>query len=134
YHLGILVNPGILNETGITILFNLNLLVSFFMIFMFMSSISRINRLKTREADILHQRQSILEAQIHQKQMDEAKVQFQYQKLESEYQQLDMFSHIISHNLRGPISRVSGILELLKPYPPSSREQQQLMEHLQASV
>jgi signal transduction histidine kinase len=66
--------------------------------------------------------------------LDETKVQFQYQKLEGEYQQLDMFSHIISHNLRGPISRVSGILELLKPYPCTSEEQQMLMGHLNSSI
>ncbi|MBX9853148.1 MAG: HAMP domain-containing histidine kinase [Cytophagaceae bacterium] len=134
YHSGILVNPGVLTETEITILFNLNLFTSFFMVFMFMTSISRINRFKTREAEVLYQKQSMLKAQIHQKQLDETKVQFQYKKLESEYQQLDMFSHIISHNLRGPISRVSGILQLLKPYSSASGDQQQLMEHLNSSV
>ncbi|MFL5729926.1 MAG: sensor histidine kinase [Cytophagaceae bacterium] len=135
YHNGYLVNPGVLSDAAYDILFNANLLVAFFMVFMFMSSISQINKLKTREAEELYQNQRLLEAQIHQKQLDEAKVQFQYQKLESEYQQLDMFSHIISHNLRGPISRVSGILELLKPYSGnSSKEQQMLMQHLNSSV
>lgn len=134
YNIGWLVNPDILSHRSITILFNLNLLVSFFMIFMFMNSIRRINKLKSKEAEDLHQKQSFLEAQIYQQQLDETKVQFQYQKLESEYEQLDMFSHIISHNLRGPISRVSGILELLKPYSFTSGEQQELMGHLHSSV
>jgi signal transduction histidine kinase len=132
---GYLVNPGIFNEAANNTLFNINLLIAFFMVFMFMSSISQINKLKTKEAEDLYLNQRHLEAQIHQKQLDEAKVQFQYQKLESEYQQLDMFSHIISHNLRGPISRVSGILELLKPHSDTScKEQQLLMQHLNSSV
>jgi light-regulated signal transduction histidine kinase (bacteriophytochrome) len=82
----------------------------------------------------LYLKQRILEAEIHQKQLNETKVQYQYQKLESEYKQLDMFNHIISHNMRGPISRVSGLLELLKKFPYASPEQQKLMEHLNSSV
>jgi len=131
---GLLKNPGILNDSEINVLFNINLFMSFFMIYMFMNSLSRINKLKNVEAQKLYQKQSLLEAQIHQKQLNETKVQFQYKKLESEYQQLDMFSHIISHNLRGPISRVTGILELLKPYPISSNDQEILMNHLHTSV
>lgn len=130
----ILKNPGILNGEEINVLFNINLFMAFFMIYMFMNSLSRINKLKNVEAQKLYQKQSLLEAQIHQKQLNETKVQFQYKKLESEYQQLDMFSHIISHNLRGPISRVTGILELLKPYPSSSNDQGILMDHLHTSV
>lgn len=104
------------------------------MIFMLISSFMRINILKTKEAEELYQKQRILEAEIHQKQLNETKVHYQYQKLESEYLQLDMFNHIISHNLRGPISRVSGLLELLKQFPYTSDEQQQLMVHLNTSV
>lgn len=130
----LLNNQGILTNQEITVLFNINLFMAFFMIFMFMNSLSRINKLKNVEAQKLYQKQSLLEAQIHQKQLNETKVQFQYKKLESEYRQLDMFSHIISHNLRGPISRVTGILELLKPYPISSNDQEILMNHLHTSV
>jgi signal transduction histidine kinase len=134
YHQGLLMNPGFLNDTAIGILFNLNLVTAFFMIFMFMNSLSIINKLKSKESEDLYQKQRILEAEIHQKQLNETKVQFQYQKLEGEYQQLDMFSHIISHNLRGPISRVRGILELLKLHPYVSEEQKNLMGHLNSSV
>lgn len=104
------------------------------MIFLLMRSFMRINKLKTNETEELHQKQRVLEVEIHQKKLNETKVQYQYQKLESEYQQLDMFNHIISHNLRGPISRVSGLLELLKQFPYTSDEQQKLMVHLNTSV
>jgi signal transduction histidine kinase len=134
YHNGFFPNNILLNKEAIIILFNLNLLISFFMIFMFIGSFVRINRLKTKEAEDLYFKQHILEAEIHQKQLDETKVQYQYQKLESEYKQLDMFNHIISHNMRGPISRVSGLLELLKKFPYTSPDQQKLMEHLNSSV
>jgi signal transduction histidine kinase len=134
HHNNILVNPGIINDTVLNILFNLNLLTAFFMIFILIGSFMKINRLKTREAKELYQKHRILEAEIHQKQLNETKVHYQYQKLESEYQQLDMFNHIISHNLRGPISRVSGLLELLKQFPYTSEEQQTLMTHLNTSV
>jgi signal transduction histidine kinase len=101
---------------------------------MFVKSLVRINIVKTREADVLHERQLLLEAEIHRKELSQTKVQFQFQKLEDEYRQLDMFSHIISHNLRGPISRVSGILELLKMHPYTSEEQKNLMGHLKTSA
>ncbi|HSZ26280.1 MAG TPA: HAMP domain-containing sensor histidine kinase [Cytophagaceae bacterium] len=134
YHKGMFVNADILNITTIIVLFNLNLLMSFFMIFLFISAFVRINKLKTKESEYLYKKQHFLETQIHQKQLNETKVQYQYQKLESEYKQLDMFNHIISHNLRGPISRVSGLLELLKKFPYTSPEQQKLMGHLNTSV
>ncbi|MFN6943624.1 MAG: sensor histidine kinase [Cytophagaceae bacterium] len=130
---GVLVNPGIFTETGTTVLFNLNLLTAFLMCFMFVDTLTRINKTKTTEAEELHRKQRILESEIHQKQLTATRVQFLYQKLEGEYQQLDMFSHIISHNLRGPISRVNGILELLKMHPYASEEQQKLMVHLETS-
>lgn len=134
HHRDILVNTGVLSGTATNILFNINMVTAFFMCFMFVDSLTRINKMKSKEEEDLHQKQRLLEAEIHEKQLNETKVQFQYQKLEGEYQQLDMFSHIISHNLRGPISRVSGILELLKMHPYSSEEQQKLMEHLNSSV
>lgn len=134
YNNGLLVNPGLIYGNAINILFNLNLITAFFMIFMLLGSFMRINRLKTKEAKELYQKQRILETKIYEKQLNETKVQYQYRKLESEYQQLDVFNHIISHNLRGPISRVSGLLELLKKFPHSSDEQKKLMVHLNTSV
>lgn len=134
FHEGILLDPGILTVRESSILFNLNLTTAFFMCFLFVRHLTRINRLKTLEAEALHQKQRLLEAEIHRKELNAAKDKFQYQQLESEYRQLDMFSHIISHNLRGPISRVRGILELLKMHPFASEDQNILMEHLNSSV
>lgn len=122
------------SDEAITLLFNLNFLLSFSMIFMFMASFVKINKLKTREAEDLSEKQRLLETAIYRKELDETKAQFQYKKLESEYQQLDLFNQIISHNLRGPISRISGLLELLKKYPHVSQEEEKLIEHIDTSV
>ncbi len=134
YHHGYFVNAAIFSERGMVLLFNLNFLLAFSMIFMFMGSLVKINRLRTKEAEDLSEKQRLLETAIYRKELDEAKAQFQYKKLESEYQQLDMFNHIISHNLRGPISRVSGLLELLQKYPHESPDEKKLMEHMNSSV
>jgi signal transduction histidine kinase len=134
YHNGYLPNHELFSDKAIVLLFNLNFLLAFFMIFMFMGSFVKINRLRTKEAEELSEKQRLLETAIYRKELDETKAQFQYQKLESEYKQLDMFSHIISHNLRGPISRVIGLLELLKKYPHESPDEKKLMEHMGSSV
>ncbi|HVD98603.1 MAG TPA: HAMP domain-containing sensor histidine kinase [Cytophagaceae bacterium] len=134
YHQGYLPNAPIFSDKAIILLFNLNFLLAFFMIFMFMGSFVKINIIKTKEAEDLSERQRLLETAIYRKELDETKAQFQYKKLESEYQQLDMFNHIISHNLRGPISRVIGLVDLLKKYPHKGPEEQKLMEHMNTSV
>ncbi len=131
---GLLFHKNIFPESTILILFNFNLVLAFAMIFMFIDSFMRMNKLKVEEAAVLYQKQRVLEEEIHKNQLMDIEVQAQLNKLEGEYQQLDTFNHIISHNLRGPISRVSGLLELLKQYPHASPDQHKLMEHLDASV
>ncbi len=134
YHNGFYTNPNSFNQDTITLFFNLNFLLSFLMIFMFIGSFVKINNLRTKETEELSKTQRLLESDIYTKEILETKAQFQYTKLESEYKQLDMFNQIISHNLRGPISRVSGLLELLQKYPRNSPEEQKLMDHMNTTV
>lgn len=117
-----------------TVLFFFNLLLAFsFCLLLLRYFLNRILS-KSEEARILLENKLLLESEIHQKQLMEIKNTFQIEKLKNENEQLDVFSHIISHNLRGPISRVAGLVEIIKGHSNWNDEQSVLMGHIGQSV
>jgi len=123
-----------INENIQTGLFYFNLLLSFsFCLLLLRYFLNRIIS-KSEEARILLENKLVLESEIHLKQLIEIKNTYQIEKLKNENEQLDVFSHIISHNLRGPISRVAGLVELIKEYNNLDDEQSAIMGHIRKSV
>lgn len=56
---------------------------------------------------------------------------FKKERIENENKQLELFNYIVSHNLRGPISRISGLANLLEV---NSEENKEVLNYIKESV
>ena len=94
----------------------------------------KINIEKTEESKLLAIEKYSLENKIEQTKQQELSHALELQRLQEEKKQLDLFNHIISHNMRAPLSRIIGLMSVWKSGYEMKDDQKVIMNHILTSV
>lgn len=113
---------------------HLNMLLAILMFLFLFHSFAIVNKNAWEEKFNLLIQKSKIEQQAHDQVRRNHEMLNELKRLNETYTQLQSFNHIISHNLRGPIVRAYGLLDLLDASKQADEQNSQYQKYLRECI